>query len=88
MGGAPQQHRAAMVEPLLQRLGKADDARGDAVDQHVDVDGDARLQFAELEELLHQHRRLDGAGARLQHDAHVLGQFVAHVAQADAPCAR
>ena len=78
---AAQQHVAAMVEPLLQAFHEADHARRDAIDQHVHIDRDARFQLAELEQLLHQHFRRDRAGARLQHDADVLGGFVAHVGQ-------
>ena len=81
MARAAQQHFAAMIEPLLQRLAQRDDARDDAVDQHVHVDGDASLQLAELEQLLHQHGGLDVARARLQHDAHVFSRFVADIGE-------
>ena len=60
---------------------KPDDARRHPVDQHVHVDGDARLELAELEELLHHHFRLDVSRPRLEHDAYVLGRLVAHVAE-------
>jgi len=37
-----------MIEPLPQRLVQRDDARRDAVDQHIHIDGKARLQFESL----------------------------------------
>ena len=79
MAGAAHQYVAAMVEPLLQRLGERDDARHDPVDEHVHVDREARLELARPEQRFHQDRRIDVAGARLDDDANVLGRFVAHV---------
>ncbi len=79
MARAAQQHLAAMIEPLPQRLVERDDARRDAVDQHIHIDGEARLQFGELEQRLHHQRRIDIFRARFENDAHILGRFVAHV---------
>ncbi len=81
------QHRAAMVDPLLQRFGQADDPRHHAVDQHVHVERDARLEFAHAEQAFHHHGRRDGSRARLDDDAHLLGRFVPQVSrQAAASC--
>ena len=51
------------------------------VDQHVHVQREAHLEFRVAEQHAHQLRRVDGAGARLKHDAHVIGAFVAHIGQ-------
>ena len=39
------------------------------------------FELGELEQRFHQRFRLDRAGARLEHDAHILGRFVADVGQ-------
>ena len=39
------------------------------------------FELAELEKLLHHHFGLDVSRPRLEHDAHVLRQLVAHVAE-------
>ena len=79
MARAAQQHLAAMIEPLPQRLVQRDDARRDAVDQHIHIDGKARLQFGELEQRLHHQRRIDIFRARFENNADILGGFVAHI---------
>ena len=48
-------------------------------DQHVHVERNAALELGELEQALHHQRRIDRARARLDHEADVLGGFVAHV---------
>ena len=76
---AAQQHVAAMVEPLAQRVRKRHDARHDAIDEHVHVDRETRFQLAEPEHGFHHHHRIDIARARLDHEAHVLRGLVAHI---------
>ncbi len=49
--------------------------------EHVHIDRKAGLQVGELEEALHQHLGLDGAGAGLEHQADILGRLVADIAQ-------
>ena len=68
-----------MVEPLAQRLVERDHTRRHAVDQHIHIEAEARFEFRELEQRLHHQRRIDGARARLEDDAHILRRFVAHV---------
>ncbi len=70
-----------MIEPLPERFAKRDDPGRDAVDQHVHVDRDPRFELGQPEQGFHQRFRLDRAGARLEHDAHVLGRFVADVGE-------
>ncbi len=70
---------AAMVDPLLQRLGEADDARHDAIDQHVHVERNAGFELGQPEQALHHHRRATVRERGSMHDAHVLGRLVAHV---------
>ena len=50
-----------------------------AAHQHVHVERHAAFQLGELEQALHHQRRIDAARARLEHEAHILGEFVAHV---------
>ena len=76
---AAQQHVAAMVEPFAQRFGKAEHLRDAAFHQHVHVERNAAFQLGELEQRLHQQLGIDGARARLDHEADVFGGFVAHV---------
>src|SRR5271166_3813676 len=78
---APDQHAAAMVEPLLQGFAKRDDPWRHPVDQHIHVHRNAGLELAQAEERLHQGRRLDRAGLGLEHDADVLGRLVADVGE-------
>ena len=68
-----------MVEPFAQGFGKADDPRHLALHQHVHVERNAALKLGELEQALHHQRRIDRAGARLDHEADVLGGLIAHV---------
>ena len=72
---APQQHLAPVVEPFAQRLGEADDLGDAAAHQHVHVERDAAFELGELEQALHQQRRIDAARARLEHEADVLGRI-------------
>ncbi len=76
---AAHQHGAAVVEPLPQRLLERDHLGHDAVDEHVHVHREARLELAGAEQLLHHHARRHGAVLGLDDDAHVLRRFVAHV---------
>ena len=79
---AAQQHLAAMVEPFAQALREAEHLRhlarrparsrscGTRLSSSVSRNSDSiRID------------RVDGARARLEHDAHVLGGFVAHVGE-------
>ena len=70
-----------MVEKGAQQFLQAAHLRRAPVDQRVHVERKARLKVRQAEQRLHQHRRIDGARARLQHQADVLGGFVAHVGQ-------
>ena len=70
-----------MVEKRPQNLLQRTDLRRPAVDQHVHVHREARLEIAVAEQHLHHHRRIDIPRARLQHDPHVLGALVAHIRQ-------
>ena len=79
MPRAAQQNVAAVREPLAQRLGQAEHLGNAAIDQHVHVERYAAFELGELEQALHQQRWIDRARARLEHDAHVFGQLVAHV---------
>ena len=76
---AADQHVAAVVEPLPQGFRQRQHARDDAVDQNVHVHGEARFQLAHAEKAFHHDAGVDVARAGLQHDADVLGEFVAHV---------
>jgi hypothetical protein len=78
---APHQDDLAVLQPLLQHVAQRQHARNLAAGQHVHVEREAHLQLGQLEEALHQQRRIDGAALRLQDQAHGLGRFVAHVAQ-------
>ena len=75
----PLQHGAAVIEPLPQRLFQRDHAGDHAVHKHVHVHREAAFKLCRLEKLFHHQRRIDGAGARLDDDAHILGRFVADV---------
>ncbi len=81
MTRAAHQHVAAMVEPLSQRLAERDDLWRHAVDQHVHVDRDPGFELGQPEQRFHQGFGLDRAAPRFEHDAHVLGRFVAHVGE-------
>ena len=78
---AADQHDLPVLQPLLQHLTQTQNVRHDAARQHVHVEGKAQLKLGQLEHLLHQHNRIDGAALRLQHEADVLGGFIAHVVQ-------
>ena len=79
--GAANQHVLAVVQPLAQHLAEAHHLRHLAVAQHVHVERDAGFELGVAEHLFHHQRRVDGAALRLQHDAHVLGRFIAHVGE-------
>ena len=74
-----------MRQPFGQRLGQAQHHRHLATAQHIHVERNARFQVGEAEQLLHQHQRIDGARARLQHQADILGGFVAHIGEQRQP---
>ena len=76
---APQQHLAAMREPLGERLGEADHPRNAPLHQDVHVERDAAFELGELEQRLHQQLGVDRAGARLDHESDVLGGFVTDI---------
>ena len=79
MLGAAQQHVAPVLEPFKQSLGQAEHLRDAALHQHVHVERDAAFQLGELEQRLHQQFGIDAARARLDHQPHILGRFIAHV---------
>ncbi len=81
MLGAPLQHHLAMLQPFGQRLGKPHHHRHLAAAEHVHVERNAHFQLGQAEELLHENGGIDGPGARLQHQAHILGGFVAHIGE-------
>ena len=70
-----------MVEPLPERFAERHHPRRHAVDEHVHVDRDPRLELGQPEQGFHQRLGLDRAGARLKHDPHVVGRLVAHVGE-------
>ncbi len=78
--GAADQHVAQMVEPFAQALGKTHDPGDAALQQHVEVQRDLAFQLGQPEQRLHHQFRIDGARLRLDHEADVLGRFVADVA--------
>ena len=82
VAGAALQHHAAVVDPFPQRLGEADhtSARRPPTRTFM-LSGMRALQLGQPEQRFHQHGRIDRARARLQHDADVLGRFVAHVGE-------
>ncbi len=79
MAGAAAKHVAAVIEECLQGFAQAHHARRHALVEDVEIQGDARFQLGLAEQLLHQDLRLDRAALRHQHDADVLGGFVAHI---------
>ncbi len=77
---AAHQHVAAMVQPFAQGFGEAEHLRDAALDQHVHVERNAALQLGELEQAIPSAASASTVrGARLDHEAHVLGRLVAHV---------
>ena len=80
-GRAPHQHFAPMVEEGLQRLAQVHDPGRVVLVEDVEVEREADFEVGLPEKLLHQELGRHVAGARLEHDAHVVGQFVAHVFQ-------
>ena len=76
---APQQDVAPMRKPFREHFGQADDLWDAAAHQHVHVQRYAAFELGELEQALHHQRRIDAARTRLEHQADVLGGFVAHV---------
>ena len=76
---APQQHLAAVCEPLGERLRQAHHLGDAALHQHVHVERNAAFKLGELEQRFHHDLGIDRARARLEHDADVLGRFIAHV---------
>ncbi len=85
MFGAALQHHLAVRQPFGQRLGQAQHHRHLPTAEHVHVQRDARFEVGEAEKLLHQHQRIDGAGARFQHQPHILGQFVPDIGEQRQP---
>ena len=68
-----------MVEEGLQGLPQVHDLGHIVLVEHVQVQREADLEIRHLEELLHQELGRHLAGARVEHDAHVLGRLIAHV---------
>ena len=81
MGSAPQQNLAPVIEKRLEHLLQRHHAGQTRRIQHVHVEPDAGLQLGLAEQHLHQELGFDRAALGLQHDAHVLGRFVAHVGE-------
>ena len=78
---AVEQHLDLESEPGGQRLPEAHHARSSAGVEDVEVQWEADLEVGQAVEAFEQQLRVDGAAARLQHDAHLLVAFVAHVGQ-------
>ena len=77
---APQQHDAAVVEPLRQRFAAATRRAASIPSTSTFMFiGKARLELGQTEQRFHHHGGIDRAGARLDDDADVLGRFVADV---------
>ncbi len=74
-------HFAAVGEEGAQHLLQRGDLGGHTVDQHVHVQAEPALQIGVPVEHVHQDFRFHVTGARLQHDADVLGTLVAHVGE-------
>ncbi len=70
-----------MVEEGLQRLAQVHDPGRVVLVEDVEVERKADFEVGLPEKLLHQELGRHVAGARLEHDAHVVGRFVAHVLQ-------
>ena len=79
--GAALQHHVAVVEEGLQHFLEVHHARRVVGVEHVHVEREARLELGVAEQRFHQHLGVDGLGFRLEHDAHVLIRFVAHVGE-------
>ena len=79
VAGAALQNIATVVKPLAQRFRQIDHARNNTIHQHVHVHGNAVFKLALFEQAFHEDNRVHRAAARLQHDAHVFGRFVAHI---------
>ena len=77
--GAADENDLAVVEPFAQHLAQAQHVRHLAAAQHVHVERHARLELGQLEHLLHEKDRIDGAALRLEHEPHLLGRLVADV---------
>ena len=81
MPRAPVEHDELMLHPRLQRPAQRHDARRPLLVEHVEVEADARFEVRKAEQAVHQHLRVDGAAARLEHDADLGIRFVADVGQ-------
>ena len=79
MPRAPHQHLVAVVEEGLQDLRQVHHGRPLAAVENVHVEADPHLEVGVAEGRLHEHLGIDGAAARLEHQAYVLARFVAHV---------
>ena len=78
--GAPQQHVAQMVEPFAQAFGEPQHFWDAALHQDVEVQRNPAFQLGQLEQRFHQQFRIDRTRFRLDHEADVLGRFIADVA--------
>src|SRR5262249_48778440 len=76
---AAQENLAPLRAPFVDRLRKPDHLRYTAAHQYVHVQRYAAFKLGKLEQALHHQRRIDAARARLEHQSHILGGFVAHV---------
>ena len=77
MLGTPDQHIAAVIEPLFQDLGEVHHLGHLALGEHVHVERDAAFELGQLEQRLHQDAGIDRPRLRLDDDAHILGELVA-----------
>ena len=69
-----------MVEPFAQAFGKPKHLGDAALHQHVEVQRNPAFQLGQPEQRFHQQFGIDRARLRLDHEADVLGEFVADVA--------
>ncbi len=81
MLGAPDQDFHAVIEERLKRLAQVHDPGRVVGVEHVEVQRHPGFQLGLAEQLLHQHVGADGAASGLEHDAHRVGGFVAHIGQ-------
>ena len=79
MARAAQQHLAPMGEPFGERFRKPDDLGDPALHQDIHVERNAALEFAQPKQRFHHQGRIDRAGARLDHQADILRELVAHI---------
>ena len=70
-----------MVKPFTQHIAQRHDTRNFTFRKHIHVEWNARFKFGVAEHLLHQNFRINVAGFRFQHHAHIFSGLVAHITQ-------